>query len=108
MRSVEKATGERWDTCPWQALSDPFVAQVFRAYPHWRKGALGALYGGDDRVPAVLLDGLATYDAAVHRVQAHDLDAERKRREREAAEQTAAMGSPFARPIPAAPRHRRR
>lgn len=94
LRAVEKATGERWHTCPWQALADPFVGQVFRAYPHWKRGELGLLYGGDAHVPAVLIDGCATYDAALNRVQMHDLEADRRRREQEDADRER-TGDPF-------------
>lgn len=104
--SVQKATGERWETCPWQALRDPFLAHVFRAYPHWKRGELGSLYGGHDNVPAVLLDALAIYESAVNRVQAYDMEARRKQREQESerAASHAQLGGSFAR---IAPRPRR-
>jgi hypothetical protein len=105
--SISKATGSRWHTCPWQALADPFVGAVFRAHPHWSKGQIGALYGGEGNVPAVLLEGLALYDGALKRVQSHDMEAERKRREQEdEARARQAQHGNFARPI-TAPRFRR-
>lgn len=104
--NMQKATGVRWDTCPWQALRDPLVSQVFRAYPHWKRGELGTLYGGSDNVPAVLLEALAVYESAVSRVQAYDAEAERKRREQEneRAALQAQLGGSFARSAPRARR----
>jgi hypothetical protein len=104
--NVQKATGVRWDTCPWQALRDPLVSQVFRAYPHWKLGELGAFYGGNENVPAVLLEALAVYESAVNRVQSYDAEVRRKQREQdnERAAAQAQLGGSFARSAPRARR----
>lgn len=78
---VEAATGTRGSACPWRAFRDPFVAEVLRAYRHWKERQLSLVWG--TAPPAALMRGLEVYAAALNGTQAHDIREERKRRERE-------------------------
>lgn len=81
---MEKASGLRQATCPWQALRDPFVCAVLDAY-RWRD-RLPMLYGSHD-MPEAVRRGLDVYEAALNAVLAHDrrVELERQRAETAAA-----------------------
>lgn len=82
LRMFELATGVRFDTCPWQALRDPFVLEVMGAYRWFQKGALYERY--PEGTPAIVLRALEVYDAALERVRAFDAEERRKEAEAEA------------------------
>lgn len=81
---VERVTGTRPHTCPWQAFSDPDVGAVLDLYRMATNGMgahLASVWGMNP--PAYLWDGLQHYAHAVAKVQeAHDKAAEERRRKR--------------------------
>ena len=83
----EEATGERPSGCPWRAFSDPYVAEVLRAYRWWKAGQLESRYPGG--VPAPIASGVEVYDSALNSVQVVDMRADREKREAERKEREA-------------------
>ena len=79
LRDCEEATGERPVGCPWAALRDPFVGEVVRMHRHWKEGAVSI-----ETLPASIVAGLETFDAALNSVQIHDMREDREERKREA------------------------
>lgn len=75
----------------------------------FRERQLAAQWGGEDRIPAAIVCGIAIYDAALNAVQVHDMREEQRRREREA-EAHAQQAPPIhaGRPRLPPPRKRRR
>jgi len=71
----------------------------------WKERQLAAKWGGEDRIPAVIVRGIEVYDSALNRVHAHDMR-ERAKRDREEHEQRMAELSSRA-PAPRAPSSRR-
>lgn len=60
------------------------------ALPLAKKGQLAERWGGDP--PEALWRGLAIFESALNRVEAHDIRADREERERERAEYEAKRG----------------
>lgn len=79
--SVEEATGDKPDGCPWASLSSPFVSEVLRARGWREHGQLEHRY--PDGVPNVIVDAIDVYDAAYNATQVHDLREDRKKRDAE-------------------------
>lgn len=107
LRAIEKACGERLVTCPWRALLDPFVARVMESHRWWKERQLAAKWGGEDRIPAVIVRGIEVYDAALNRVRAYDIR-EQAKRDREEHERRMAEMTPRAGPRPQPARWHRR
>ena len=79
---VKEMTGHAPVTCPWRAMYDPLVRDVMqlaRAHHH----DLAALKLGDD-APGIWVEGLIEFLSARESVKAQDLEAENKRKKREA------------------------
>jgi len=83
LAGIEKASGARPDTCPWQAFRDPFVAAVLRA-SRWKRDRQLAMLTGP-HAPAALARGIEIYETALNATKSHDLreEAEERKRERE-------------------------
>lgn len=75
---VEEWTGVRCHGCPWRALQDPYVAQIFDLYHADEKGSL-ALYCPDPTEREI--QGLVFLRSVLNRIDNQKLELERKRRE---------------------------
>lgn len=78
---MESATKVRQDTCPWQALRDPFTQAVMAAHRWYLSNQLSTRY---PRLPEALARGIEVYDSALNLVRSHDLKAERDKSQAEA------------------------
>ena len=85
--AVRIMTGIEPVSCPWRAFSDPYVAEVLRAYRWWKAGQLESRYPGG--VPAPIASGVEVYDSALNSVQVVDMRADREKREAERKEREA-------------------
>lgn len=85
LTNLEKVTGVRQMTCPWQALRDPFVIAVLHGHRLFKERQL---FDRMPRCPEALMRGIEVYDGALNAVQNHDLriqqeQAEQRNRELE-------------------------
>ena len=68
LETIESVAGDRPETCPWLAFSDPFVLEILEAYAFFESGQLSLYWGAD---PAnLLVEGIRHYHGAVRRVTA--------------------------------------
>lgn len=104
LASMERVTGVRQVTCPWQAMCDPFAKAVIQAHKWWRRGQLEANHGGE--IPEAIRRGLDVYDSAQRAVISHDERAEAARRAAEQASGGDAWATPRSAPRLARRHHR--
>jgi hypothetical protein len=71
------AGGEKIDTCPWLAFSNPVCADVVNAFAWYESGQVALFLGNDP--PSHIVQGLAIYRAAYNEAQADRLDRRKKK-----------------------------
>lgn len=87
-RFVERVCGGRPIACPWHAFADPFVTETIRLRRAFERGAINLL-----SLPAVMVEAIQIYDAALRRLEADDDRREREERERKRRQAEAAAQS---------------
>jgi hypothetical protein len=69
-------TGEPQSSCPWRALSDPFVSRVLDAYQWEESGQISLAY---PRASHRLIEGVGFYKRMVGLCQSKQMEIERER-----------------------------
>lgn len=77
---IEKQCGERPSSCPWRALQDPIVHEAIEAYRWFESGQLATWLGPEP--PAVIVQAIGIYHAAIGHVRANDMRLARQNRNR--------------------------
>lgn len=77
---MEHVTGLRPVTCPWRVFWDPLVKEVLEIATLAEKGMGGSGLGNDP--PGILLDGMHIYLRSLNATRHHDMERDRKNREK--------------------------
>lgn len=81
LSGIESWTGDRPETCPWRALSDPLVQWVVSAYSAFKRGVF-ASYAPEPTHRQ--MEGVIYYDRALDAVEYHQFKEEQANQARDA------------------------